>query len=87
MTDRPTDSIDAAMIPDDRARSPYLPPRWFVRTAWVLHRALYRVTGGRRGLWPPAPGKWGTMRLFTVGRRSGRSSIRTASSTPSTATT
>jgi deazaflavin-dependent oxidoreductase (nitroreductase family) len=75
MTDRPADSIEAATIPEDRPRSPYLPPRWFVRTAWVLHRALYRVTGGRRGLWAPKPGKWGTMRLFTVGRRSGRDRV------------
>jgi hypothetical protein len=31
-----------------------LPPRLFVRTVWVLHRAVYRVTGGRRGLAPPS---------------------------------
>ena len=55
--------------------APRLPPRWFVRTAWVLHRALYQVTGGRRGLWPPKPGKWGTMRLVTVGRRTGKERI------------
>ena len=24
------------------------------------------------GLWPPKPDRWGTMRLITVGRRSGR---------------
>ena len=24
-----------------------LPPRWFIRTAWAVHRALYRMTGGR----------------------------------------
>jgi hypothetical protein len=30
---------------------PRLPPRWFVRFAWHAHRALYRVTGGRVGLW------------------------------------
>lgn len=29
-----------------------VPPRWFVRTAWRAHRALYRVT--RKGLWTPA---------------------------------
>ena len=75
MTDRSTGSIEATPIPEDIPRSPYLPPRWFVRTAWLLHRALYRVTGGRRGLWPPKPGKWGTMRLFTVGRRSGRERV------------
>lgn len=75
MTSRPT---DGATTPTPTAtegadRSPFMPPRWFVRTAWVAHRALYRVTGGRRGLWPPKPGKWGTMRLVTVGRRSGKS--------------
>jgi deazaflavin-dependent oxidoreductase (nitroreductase family) len=53
--------------------APRLPPRWFVRTAWVLHRAMYRFTGGRRGLWrPKAGGRFGTMRLTTLGRRSGQ---------------
>ncbi len=47
-----------------------LPPRWFVRAAWVVHRALYRLTGGRAGL-GRATASWGTMRLRTVGRRSG----------------
>ena len=27
--------------------------------------------GGRKGLWPPRPGKWGALRLTTTGRRSG----------------
>ena len=62
------DSVLAAAQP----RSPRLPPRWFVRTAWVVHRAIHRLTGGRRGLWPPRAGKWGTMRLTTVGRRTGK---------------
>jgi F420H(2)-dependent quinone reductase len=53
-------------------KSPRLPPRWFVRTAWVVHRAIHRLTGGRRGLWKPRPGKWGTMRLTTVGRKTGK---------------
>jgi deazaflavin-dependent oxidoreductase (nitroreductase family) len=48
-----------------------LPPRWFVRLAWYAHRGLYKVTGGRFGLWRPKPGKWGTARLTTIGRRSG----------------
>ena len=56
-------------------RSPRLPPRWFVRAAWVVHRTYFRLTGGRRGLWPPKPGKWGTMRLTTVGRRSGKERV------------
>ncbi len=54
------------------AKSPRLPPRWFVRLAWIVHRAIHRLTGGRRGLWPPRPGKWGAMRLTTVGRRTGQ---------------
>lgn len=53
-------------------RAPFLPPRLFVRIAWVAHRALHRLTGGRRGLWPASADKWGTMRLTTVGRRTGR---------------
>jgi len=54
-------------------RTAKVPPRLFVRTAWVLHRALYRFTGGRIGLRPPAPGdKFGMMRLNTLGRRSGQ---------------
>ena len=53
-------------------RTPRLPPRWFVRTAWVIHRAIVRFTPGRFGLWPPNEKKWGAMRLTTVGRKSGR---------------
>lgn len=53
-------------------REPRLPPRWFIRLAWIVHRALYRVTGGRLGLRLPTPGRFGMMRLTTVGRRSGK---------------
>ena len=49
-----------------------VPPRWFVRTAWVVHRAIYRVTGRRRGLWPPKPNGWGALQLTTTGRRTGK---------------
>ncbi len=57
----------------ERDRTPTLPPRLFVRSAWVLHRALYRFARGRRGLWrPKAGGTFGTMRLTTLGRRSGQ---------------
>jgi F420H(2)-dependent quinone reductase len=52
-----------------------VPPRFVVRTAWVVHRAIYRLTFGRIGLWPPKPNKWGTMRLSTVGRRTGRDRV------------
>ena len=51
--------------------TPWLPPRWFVRLAWIIHRAIHRLTGGRRGLAVPRPGKAGYLRLHTVGRRSG----------------
>ena len=52
---------------------PWLPPRWFIRLAWIAHRAIYRVTGGRRGLSVPnAGGSFGHMRLRTTGRRSGQ---------------
>jgi deazaflavin-dependent oxidoreductase (nitroreductase family) len=47
-------------------------PRWLVRTIWALHRAAYRVTGGRFGLRPPASATWGMLRLTTTGRRTGR---------------
>ncbi len=49
-----------------------LPPRWIIRTFWTLHRSVTRWTGTRVGLWRPKPGKYGTLRLVTVGRRSGR---------------
>lgn len=58
-------------MPDGNERIPRLPPRWFVKFAWRVHRALFRVTGGRRGLWPARPQRWGAMRLTTIGRRSG----------------
>lgn len=54
------------------AKPPRVPPRWFVRTAWTVHRAICRASGGRLGLWRPKPGRWGTLRLATTGRRSGR---------------
>ena len=44
-----------------------------IRAFWVLHRAIFRVTGGRIGLWRPRAGKrFGVMGLRTTGRRSGR---------------
>jgi deazaflavin-dependent oxidoreductase (nitroreductase family) len=47
------------------------PPRWFIVTTWHVHRGIVRASGGRRGLWPPRPEKWGALRLTTRGRRSG----------------
>jgi F420H(2)-dependent quinone reductase len=48
-----------------------VPPRWFVVTAWQVHRWLVRASGRRMGLWAPRPGKWGALRLTTRGRHSG----------------
>jgi len=56
----------------DSTRQPFLPPRWFIRSAWSVHRAVVRVSGGRIGLWRPKPDGWGTVRLTTIGRRTGR---------------
>ena len=62
----------------ESAKSPSLPPPWFIRLAWAIHRAMYRVTGGRRGLWKPKPGKWGTMKLTTLGRKTGKERVAQA---------
>ena len=52
-----------------------LPPNWFIRIAWAIHRAIVRLTGGRRGIWRATPEKWGTVRLHTVGRKSGKERV------------
>ena len=57
---------------DTPKRSPRLPPRWVVVSAWVIHRAIYRLSRGRKGLWTPKPNRWGTMRLTTVRVKTGR---------------
>ena len=59
-------------MPDERKQKAKMPPRWFVRLAWSTHRGLYRVTGGRVGLWRPKAGRYGMMRLTTIGRRTGQ---------------
>lgn len=51
---------------------PFLPPRWFIRLAWRIHRTLYRVSNGRFGLRRPRPDRYGLMRLTTTGRRTGK---------------
>jgi F420H(2)-dependent quinone reductase len=56
-----------------RERPRRTPPRFAVRSAWVLHRALYRFSGGRFGLSRPEVGtKFGMLRLTSLGRRSGQ---------------
>lgn len=51
-------------------RAPRVPPRWFVRAAWRVHRALHRLSGGRFLWTTEAKRGWGALRLTTVGRRS-----------------
>ena len=52
-------------------KQPFVPPRWFVRMAWAIHRGLYRITGGRFGLREAKPDKWGMFRMTVTGRKSG----------------
>jgi F420H(2)-dependent quinone reductase len=59
-------------VPAEPKTKPRLPPRWFIRLFWFSHRRVYRLTGGRLGLWRPKPNRWGALRLTTVGRRTGR---------------
>ncbi|HJP88186.1 MAG TPA: nitroreductase family deazaflavin-dependent oxidoreductase [Candidatus Limnocylindrales bacterium] len=56
--------------------APQPPARPLIRTFWALHKALFRLTGGRVGLRTPRQGaNFGMGRLHTVGRRSGKSRI------------
>ena len=59
-------------MPDQFEKPPRLPPRWFIRMVWKLHRGIYRITRGSLGLWRPKPSGWGTSRLTTTGRRTGQ---------------
>jgi deazaflavin-dependent oxidoreductase (nitroreductase family) len=59
-----------------RAQAPRTPPRFVVRIFWMLHRGLYRFSGGRIGLSRPEAGsKFGMLRLATVGRHTGQPRI------------
>lgn len=54
------------------ARPPKAPPKWLVNVAWRIHRALYRISGGRF-LWTTANKRgWGALRLTVTGRTSGK---------------
>jgi F420H(2)-dependent quinone reductase len=57
------------------ADKPVYVPRSIVRTIWIVHRAAYRITGGRLGLRPFTEAQWGMLRLTSVGRRSGRTRV------------
>jgi deazaflavin-dependent oxidoreductase (nitroreductase family) len=63
------------MPSEESIKSPFLPPRWFVRMFWALQRGIYSVTRGRFGLRPATPEIWGMMCLRTVGRRTGEERI------------
>jgi len=55
----------------DAPVSGFLPPRWVIRAAWKIHKALYRWSGGRFGLRTPRADRYGLACLTTTGRRSG----------------
>ncbi|MEE8376001.1 MAG: nitroreductase/quinone reductase family protein [Acidimicrobiia bacterium] len=57
---------------DEREQQASVPPRWFVRSFWSMHRGVYRVTGGRFGLRRAKADRWGMARLTTTGRRTGQ---------------
>ena len=60
---------------ETQAKRDWVPPLWVERIFWTVHRTVYRLTRGRLGLWRAKPDRWGTLRLKTVGRRSGKRRI------------
>jgi F420H(2)-dependent quinone reductase len=59
-------------VGETTAKPPRLPPPWFIHTFWRVHRALYRLSGGRF-LWTTASKRgWGALHLTTIGRRTGQ---------------
>jgi len=56
-----------------QAQAASAPPRALIKTFWFLHRAIYRITGGRLGVTRAKAGaRFGMMRIETIGRRSGQ---------------
>ena len=56
----------------DTTTAPKKPARWFVHTAWRVHRALYRLSRGRF-LWTTSNKRgWGALHLTTIGRKTGQ---------------
>jgi deazaflavin-dependent oxidoreductase (nitroreductase family) len=53
-------------------RAPRLPPRWIIRTIWLLHRTVLRITGGRFGLRTATADRAGYLQLATIGRKTGK---------------
>jgi F420H(2)-dependent quinone reductase len=65
----PSDDGSAPTIGGD------LTPRWEAARrsrGCEQRRSELQLARGRKGLWPPRPGKWGTLRFSTKGRRSGK---------------
>jgi F420H(2)-dependent quinone reductase len=60
------------MSVEHRANTPRLPPRWFIRLAWSVHRGVYRSSAAGSDCGDHARNGWGTLRLATTGRRTGR---------------
>jgi F420H(2)-dependent quinone reductase len=60
---------------DTTQKAPPKVPRWLVRTIWIAHRALVRLTPGGFGLRPATSRQWGMLRLQTIGRQSGKARI------------
>jgi deazaflavin-dependent oxidoreductase (nitroreductase family) len=60
---------------DTTQKPPPYVPRWLVRTIWILHRSLFRVTRGRIGLRPATSSQWGMLRLRTLGRQTGKARV------------
>ena len=62
-------------VVDTTQKAPPKVPRWLVRTIWIAHRSMFRVTGGRIGLRLATNSRWGMLRLKTVGRHSGKARV------------
>src|SRR5437879_5192158 len=59
-----------------RERALRTPPRFVIRIVWMLHRGVYRFSGGRIGLSRPEAGsRFGMLRLATIGRHTGEPRI------------
>jgi F420H(2)-dependent quinone reductase len=59
------------VIPASPSRAS-VPPRWFARLAWAVHRGIDDRSRGRRGLRRARPDREGYLCLATTGRDSGQ---------------
>ncbi len=49
-----------------------LPPRWFIHSAWIVHRTALRLSRRRFGLRTATADRSGYLQLATSGRRTGK---------------